>query len=74
MIKPQYKGTPDQLSEGQYSGLRVDSTGALVVSSGSAGSTDDGAWNGSDDNASIISLLKAIYEKLDQIEQNTSGV
>lgn len=65
MIRPQYKATPDTLADGQFSGLRVDSTGALVVADGviassAIGNTDDAAWDGVAADATVISLLKAI--------------
>ena len=58
MIKPQYKETPDTLSEGQFSGLTVDSTGALRITA--IGTPSDTAWNGTDPEATVIALLKAI--------------
>lgn len=64
MTRPQYKATPDTLEDGQFSTLRVDSTGALVVADGvavtSIGSPDDAAWDDVAAEATVISLLKAI--------------
>lgn len=59
MIKPQYQATPDTLTDKQYSGLRVDQTGALVTTS--------------DGEATSLSLLEEIRDLLIQIEANTSG-
>lgn len=71
-IKPQYQATPDTLTDRQYSGLRVDETGALVTTGPAAdgsvtvsaiGAPSDAAWNETDPEATVIALLKALVLK-----------
>lgn len=52
----------------------ADADGRLLVSDGGGvtGATDDAAWDGVADDASVIALLKAIWAKLSEIEVNTS--
>ena len=62
-------------STGTKSSGLCDADGRLLVSDGGGvtGATDDAAWDGSASDATVISLLKAIYAKLDEIEVNTSA-
>jgi hypothetical protein len=47
-------------------------TAPVQTQSESIGSTDDAAWNGTDPEASVISILKACYAKLAEIATNTA--
>lgn len=48
----------------------VDGEGNVTASS--AGATSDEAWNGTDADASVVSILKACYEQLVIIATNTT--
>ena len=60
---------------GRKSAGLSDADGRLLVSSGGGvtGATDDTAWDGSNPDASVVALLKAIYSKLDEIATNTAA-
>lgn len=47
-------------------------TAPSLTRSAAVGEPDDAAWNGTDPEASVISILKACYAKLAEIATNTA--